>query len=96
MSEQERMDHWLNEALSTVPRPELSPRFDDRIARRIRPRRLTARGRVFMALYTAVAAAVSIWTMRSAAIDWSLVAVAIVIPLLVVAAVGRRAFIVVR
>lgn len=96
MSEQERMDRWLREALSAVPQPGLSPQFEQRIARQVRPRRLTPRGRSVMVLYTAAAIAASIWTMRSASIDWSLVAVALMLPLLVVAVLGFRSFNVAR
>jgi membrane protein YdbS with pleckstrin-like domain len=90
------MDQWLSETLSSAPRPSLSSGFDERLARRLRPRRLTARGRIVMLLYSAAAIVLSIWTMRSASIEWPLVGAAMLVPLLVVMAISIRHFNVAR
>jgi hypothetical protein len=90
MSEQEQMDRWLHEALSAQPQPGLTLAFDRRIAEAIRPRRLSSRGRIIMAVYSVAAMGASIWTMRIASIDWSLIAVSLAIPMLLVAALGVR------
>jgi hypothetical protein len=85
------MDRLLREAMA-AGEPRLSPAFDARLARRLRPRRLSSTGRLVMTVYTVAALVVSVWTMRSASLDWSVVAAAVLVPLAVVAIVHRRRF----
>jgi hypothetical protein len=88
MSEQEQVDLWLRDAMrGDVPR--LSAAFDARLEKRLRPRRLTATGRIVMAAYVLAALLVSVWALRGAALDWSLVAV-VLLPIAVVASVYSR------
>jgi uncharacterized membrane protein YfcA len=82
------VDQWLRDAMSGST-PRLSAAFDARLERRLRPRRLTATGRLVMAAYVLAALLVSLWALRNAALDWSLVAV--LLPCAVIADVyGRR------
>ncbi|MEW6321630.1 MAG: hypothetical protein AB1635_11160 [Acidobacteriota bacterium] len=63
MPDDDAMDRLLRMALAAEI-PELSPGFDARVLRRVRPRRLTPRGQAVLALYALVAAAASVWLMR--------------------------------
>jgi hypothetical protein len=89
MNEQDNVDRWLREAMSgEVPR--LSSAFDARLERRLRPQRLTAAGRIVMAAYVLAAVLVSVWALRGAALDWTLV-VAVLLPSAIAASFyGRR------
>jgi hypothetical protein len=88
MNEQERVDPWLRDAMSGSA-PRLSAAFDARLERRLRLRRLTATGRIVMAAYVLAALLVSLWVMRNAALDWTLVA-AVLLPSAVAASVYGR------
>ena len=90
MSEQEKIDHLLHTVMSAVPPPTLSPGFDRKVSRRLRSSRLSATGRLVLSAYIVVATGVSVWTMRIAAIDWNLIAIAVLVPLVLVATVRRR------
>lgn len=90
MSEQEHVDRLLHKAMTAVPRPTLSPGFDRQLSRRLRSHRLSATGRVLLAGYVVVALAVSVWTMRMASIDWSLIAIAVLAPIVLIAIARRR------
>ena len=57
--------------------PRLSPAFDARVMRRVRPRRLRPMGRVVIAAYEAVAAAAAVWLMRDLRMESIVAAVAI-------------------
>ncbi len=88
MNEQEKVDQWLRDAMSGAA-PQVSAAFDARLERRLRPRRLTATGRIVMAAYVLAALLVSLWVMRNAALDWTLVA-AVLLPSAVAASVYGR------
>jgi type VI protein secretion system component VasF len=90
MPEQEKMDHLLREMLAATPPPALSAAFDQRLKRRLRPRRMSAAGRLILAGYALFALMFSIWAMRSQSIDWSVIAIAILAPLMVAAVVSRQ------
>jgi hypothetical protein len=90
MSEQERMDHLLREMMAGARVPSLSSAFDQRMKRRLRPRHLDSAGRWLMTAYAILALIISIWAMRSQSIDWSLVVIAILAPLIVAAVVQHR------
>jgi hypothetical protein len=89
MSEQQKMDAWLREAMSGGA-PVLSAAFDTQLAKRLRPRRLTARGRVLMAAYTVAALLFSVWALRNAALEWPFVVAALVPCVVIAATYGRR------
>jgi len=63
MHDDEMMDHVLRDAMAAAV-PQLSPAFDARVMRRVRPRRLTSAGRLVIAAYSVVAAATAVWLMR--------------------------------
>ena len=83
----EQMDRLLRDAMSTNP-PELSPAFDDRVLRAVRPRRLTKVGRVVLAMYAAAALVLTVWSMRDLDITLIAAAVAVSVPV----AVGASAY----
>ncbi len=63
MHDDDAMDRILRDAMAAEP-PRLSPAFDARIMRRVRPRRLTPAGRVVIGIYFVAAVAVAGWMMR--------------------------------
>lgn len=63
MHDDDAMDGLLKHALAADV-PQLSSGFDAAVTQRVRPRRLSARGRAAMVAYTAVAIALSAWAMR--------------------------------
>lgn len=90
MSEQEAMDALLRQSMGHAPRPSLSPGFERRLAARLRPRRLDARGRRLMTIYAVTMLALSVAVMRSQSLEWSLIAVAIVAPVALLTSAGAR------
>ncbi len=90
MHDDDVMDRLLRDAMA-ADAPELSPAFDANVMRRVRPRRLSAMGRVVIAAYAVVAAAATVWLMRDLPPAWILAAVAIGVPIAAgVGAYGRR------
>jgi hypothetical protein len=84
------MDRLLTNAMAAAA-PRLSPAFDARVLRRVRPRRLTALGRVAIAIYAVVAAATAVWLMRNLPMESIAAAVAVSVPVAASAsAYGRR------
>jgi hypothetical protein len=91
MHDDEVMDRLLRDAMA-ADAPQLSPAFDARVMRRVRPRRLTSIGRVVMAIYIVVAAATALWSMWDLPVESIAAAVAIGVPVAAAAsAYGRRA-----
>ncbi len=88
MSEQENMDHLLRQMMASQPQPSLSPAFDRRLMKELRPSRLTAAGRLLLVLYALLALAVSAWVLRAFA--WPAVAIAILAPLILALAIQSR------
>jgi hypothetical protein len=76
MHDDEAMDQFLRDAMAGDA-PRLSPAFDARVMRRVRPRRLTPAGRAVIAVYAAVAAAATVWLMRDLRTEPIVAAVAI-------------------
>ena len=90
MHDDEMMDRLLRDAM-TADVPQLSPGFDARVLRRVRPRRLTPLGRAVIAAYVVIAAAATVWLMRDVQATWIVAAVAIGAPVAAAASVyGRR------
>ena len=90
MHDDEGMDRLLRDVMA-ADAPRLSPAFDARVMRRVRPRRLTSMGRVVIAVYVVVAAAAAVWLMRD--LDMKAIVAAVVIGMPVAAgasAYGRR------
>jgi hypothetical protein len=87
MHDDELMDRLLSEALAAKA-PELSPEFDARLMRRVRPRRLTSTGRWVLAVYAVVAAAGAAWLMRDAPLLAIVATLAISVPI----AIGASAY----
>ena len=67
-TDDDAMDQLLRDAMATKV-PQLSPGFDARVLRRVRPRRLTPLGRVVIGVYVVVAAATAAWLMRRSVRD---------------------------
>ena len=91
MRDDELMDQLLRDAMASDA-PQLSPGFDARVMRHLRPRRLSpiccAGDRYFMSIVAMTAAA---WLMRDLRIEWIAAAVAIGVPVAAGAsAYGRR------
>jgi hypothetical protein len=90
MHDDDLMDNLLRDAMA-ADAPRLSPSFDARVMRRVRPRRLTPRGRVLLAAYTVAAAAAAVWLMRDLHLASIVAAVAITVPVAAAAsAYGRH------
>jgi hypothetical protein len=90
MHDDEMMDRLLRDAMA-ADAPRLSPAFDARVMRRVRPRRLTPMGRVVIAVYTVVAAVTAVWLMRDLPMTSIVAAVVIAVPVAAGAsAYGRR------
>jgi hypothetical protein len=90
MTDDDAMDKLLRDALA-ADAPQLSPAFDARIMRRVRPRGLTPMGRVVIAVYLVAAAATAVWLMRDLRLESIAAAVAIEVPVAAGAgAYGRR------
>lgn len=90
MHDDEMMDRLLRDAM-TADAPQLSPGFDARVLRRVRPRRLTPIGRAVIAAYVVIAVATTVWLMRDVETTWIVAAVAIGAPVAAAASVyGRR------
>ena len=90
MHDDEVMDRLLRDAMA-ADAPQLSPAFDARVMRRVRPRRLTPIGRVVIAVYIVVAAATAVWLMRDLPMESIVAAVVIGVPVAAGAsAYGRR------
>jgi hypothetical protein len=88
MHDDEAMDRLLRDAMAAdVPR--LSPAFDARVMRRVRPRRLTPLGRAVFAGYIVLAAATAGWAMRDLPETWVVAAVAVGVPV----AAGASAYV---
>jgi hypothetical protein len=69
MSEHEPIDALLRHSLA-APVPRLSPAFDRKLQRRLRPRRLTPVGRGLLIAYVLMALLAAVWVMRRAEVDW--------------------------
>ena len=90
MHDDEGMDRLLRNAM-VADLPRLSPEFDARVLRRVRPRRLSSMGRVVIAVYVVIAAAAAAWLMRDLPIVSIAAALAISVPVAAGAsAYGRR------
>jgi hypothetical protein len=86
----EPVDALLRGVFAAVAVPKLSASFERRLARHVRRRELTSAGRGALAAYAVAALALSIWAMRSASLEWSLIAAAILTPAALTAATLRR------
>lgn len=90
MHDDEVMDRLLRDVMA-ADAPQLSPAFDARVMRRVRPRRLTPMCRVAIAVYAVVAAATAAWLMRDLPWESIVAAVAIGVPVAAGASTyGRR------
>ena len=90
MSEQEKMDRLLRNAMAEAQAPSLSSAFDQRLMKQLRPRRLDSTGRLAITAYALLALTVSIWVMREQAVDWSTIAISVLAPLALAFAIQSR------
>jgi hypothetical protein len=90
MRDDELMDQLLRDTLAGEP-PQLSPGFDARLMRRVRPRRLSQKGRVLVTAYAVIGAAMAAWLMRDLPATMIVAALVMTVPLAIGAgAYGRR------
>ena len=90
MHDDHLMDQLLRDTMAAPP-PQLSPAFDARVMRRVRPRRLTQTGRWLIAGYVVVASAAAAWLMRDVPVSAIVAALVMTVPIAVgVSAYGRR------
>jgi hypothetical protein len=90
MHDDDLMDQLLRDTMAGRP-PQLSPGFDARVMRRVRPRRLTPAGRWLTGGYVVVAGAAAAWLMRDVPVSAIVAALAISVPIAVgVSAYARR------
>ncbi len=90
MHDDNLMDQLLRDTMAAQP-PQLSPTFDARVMRRVRPRRLTQTGRWLIAGYVVVAGATAAWLMRDVPVSAIVAALVMTVPIaLGVSAYGRR------
>ena len=85
MHDDDPMDRLLSETLAAEP-PRLSPDFDARVLRRLRPRRLTPVGRGVIAAYAVVATATAAWFLKGLPLES--IALAVVVSAALAAAAG--------
>jgi hypothetical protein len=69
MHDDDVMDQLLKETLSPASVPELTPEFDERVMRRVRPRRLSPGARAVLVLYVLMAVVTTVWLMRDIPAD---------------------------
>jgi hypothetical protein len=90
MHDDHLMDQLLRDTMA-APSPQLSPAFDARVMRRVRPRRLTPTGRWLIAAYVVVAGTTAAWLMRDVPMSAIVAALVMTVPIAVgVSAYGRR------
>ena len=87
MQPDDAMDQLLRDAMS-AEQPQLSPGFDSRVLRRVRPRRLTPMGRMVIGAYVLVAAATAAWLMHDLPMSVIVLAAVIGVPI----AIGASAY----
>jgi hypothetical protein len=87
MHDDDLMDRLLRDAMASEP-PQLSPGFDARVIRRVRPRRLTQSGRWLIAAYAVVACVMTAWLMRDLPVTAIVAALVMSVPI----AAGTRAY----
>ena len=90
MPDDEKMDELLSQMMTPVPQPSLSSNFDQRLKKRLKPRRLDATGKRAMAAYVILALVISIGVMRMKGVSWGVIAVAVLAPLGVALIIQRR------
>ncbi len=69
MHDDDVMDRLLTETMSAADVPELTPEFDERVMRRVRPRRLSPGARAVLVLYVLMAVVTTVWLMRDIPAD---------------------------
>jgi|CXWL01.1.fsa_nt_gi hypothetical protein len=90
VSEPDPFDALLRDSLSAKARPQLTPNFTERVTSRLRPRRLGARARRTLWVYTVVAVGTCVVVMRALGVEWSLVAGSLAVTVTVGAIVRAR------
>lgn len=90
MHDDELMDRLLKDTMA-ADAPQLSPAFDARVMRRVRPRRLSRFGRVALGVYVVLATVTAAWLMRDLPLVSIVAAAAIGAPLAIGAGIyGQR------
>ena len=89
MTEQDHVDRWLREAMA-AEEPRLSSSFDARLAKRLKPARLTPTARLVLLAYIVAAVVVSALALWSVELDSRIVFATMAGTLAATAAYGRR------
>jgi hypothetical protein len=92
MPDSEKLDQRLRQSLATPAAPTLSPEFDQRLARQLAPRRLSARSRSVLLGYFLVGIALSLGAMHGAGMDLRLSCAVTIGPLVLVVPLLRPYF----
>ena len=90
MLDQEPLDQLLRQSLHAPSAPTLSENFDQRLERRLYPRRRRAVSERFLVAYSLVSLAVCVGTMLAAGLSGWLILILNGVPLLAVGAYLRR------
>lgn len=92
MSEPETIERLLRRSMTAESAPTLSPEFEQRLAHRLRPRRLSHRSRYFLRGYSLFGISLSCGTMYASGMDWRLAGLSVLIPLAITGAILRPFF----
>lgn len=92
MPESETIDRLLRRSMAAESAPTLSPEFEQRLAKRLRPRRLSPKSRYFLLGYSLFGISISFWTMHAAGMDWRLAGLSVLVPLVIAGAIIRPYF----
>ena len=87
MHDDELIDGLLRRAMADEA-PQLSPAFDARVMRRVRPRHLTQMGRVVITAYIVIAAGTAVWLMR----DLNMVSIVAAVAISALVGAGASAY----
>jgi len=92
MPEPETIDRLLHRSMAAESAPTLSPEFEQRLANRLKPRRLSTKSRFFLLGYSLLGIAISFWAMHASGMDWRIAGVSILVPLVIAGAILRPYF----
>ena len=91
MHDDESMDRLLKSAFAAEPLPRLSPTFEARVLRKVKPRRLSPQGRALLAVYAVLATVGTVWLIGDLPVQTIALAAAVGVPVLAVGGLyGRR------
>lgn len=92
MPEPDPLETLLRRSLMSPSAPSLSPEFEQKLTRRLAPRRLAPKSRRFLIGYSLAGLGVSAVAMHASGLDVRLAAASILVPLALVVPLARRYF----